>query len=80
MDEQEALETLTGLGFGEADARTLADHFLDAERRGKTRARASRGSSGWRPGRSSSIPRRGRSASSASPATSAGTVTARSAT
>src|SRR3954447_21623797 len=25
-----------GLGFGEPDARTLADHFLDAERRGKT--------------------------------------------
>jgi LDH2 family malate/lactate/ureidoglycolate dehydrogenase len=26
---------LTGLGFSGADARTLADHFLDAERRGK---------------------------------------------
>ena len=36
MDEREVLHTLTGLGFGEADARTLADHFLDAERRGKT--------------------------------------------
>jgi len=36
MDEREVLQTLTGLGFGEADARTLADHFLDAERRGKT--------------------------------------------
>jgi len=36
MDEHEVLQTLTGLGFGEADARTLADHFLDAERRGKT--------------------------------------------
>jgi (2R)-3-sulfolactate dehydrogenase (NADP+) len=35
-DEREVLQTLTGLGFGEADARTLADHFLDAERRGKT--------------------------------------------
>jgi (2R)-3-sulfolactate dehydrogenase (NADP+) len=34
--EQEVLQTLTGLGFGEPDARTLADHFLDAERRGKT--------------------------------------------
>jgi (2R)-3-sulfolactate dehydrogenase (NADP+) len=33
--EEDALETLRGLGFGEADARTLADHFLDAERRGK---------------------------------------------
>jgi len=36
MDEREVLQTLMGLGFGEADARTLADHFLDAERRGKT--------------------------------------------
>jgi LDH2 family malate/lactate/ureidoglycolate dehydrogenase len=36
VDEREVLETLAGLGFGEADARTLADHFLDAERRGKT--------------------------------------------
>ena len=36
MREYEVLETLQGLGFGEADARTLADHFLDAERRGKT--------------------------------------------
>jgi LDH2 family malate/lactate/ureidoglycolate dehydrogenase len=35
VDEREVLETLTGLGFREADARTLADHFLDAERRGK---------------------------------------------
>jgi LDH2 family malate/lactate/ureidoglycolate dehydrogenase len=26
---------LAALGFGERDARTLADHFLDAERRGK---------------------------------------------
>jgi LDH2 family malate/lactate/ureidoglycolate dehydrogenase len=32
---QDVLETLHGLGFGDADARTLADHFLDAERRGK---------------------------------------------
>jgi LDH2 family malate/lactate/ureidoglycolate dehydrogenase len=36
VDEREVLETLTGLGFREPDARTLADHFLDAERRGKT--------------------------------------------
>jgi (2R)-3-sulfolactate dehydrogenase (NADP+) len=36
MREDEVLETLRGLGFGDADARTLADHFLDAERRGKT--------------------------------------------
>jgi L-2-hydroxycarboxylate dehydrogenase (NAD+) len=35
MDEREANETLQGLGYGEADARTLADHFVDAERRGK---------------------------------------------
>jgi LDH2 family malate/lactate/ureidoglycolate dehydrogenase len=33
--ENDVLETLKGLGFAEADARTLADHFLDAERRGK---------------------------------------------
>ena len=31
----DALARLRALGFGEADARTLADHFLDAERRGK---------------------------------------------
>jgi (2R)-3-sulfolactate dehydrogenase (NADP+) len=36
MREDEVLEALGGLGFGDADARTLADHFLDAERRGKT--------------------------------------------
>ena len=36
VGEREVLETLTGLGFEEADARTLADHFLDAERRGKS--------------------------------------------
>jgi LDH2 family malate/lactate/ureidoglycolate dehydrogenase len=29
------LETLTGLGFDEADANVLADHFLDAEARGR---------------------------------------------
>ena len=29
-------ERLRALGFSEADAATLADHFLDAERRGKT--------------------------------------------
>jgi (2R)-3-sulfolactate dehydrogenase (NADP+) len=33
--EEDALETLLGLGFEEPDAATLADHFLDAERRGK---------------------------------------------
>ncbi|MFL5949914.1 MAG: Ldh family oxidoreductase [Gaiellaceae bacterium] len=36
MREHEVLETLRGLGFADADARTLSDHFLDAERRGKT--------------------------------------------
>jgi (2R)-3-sulfolactate dehydrogenase (NADP+) len=36
MREDEVLEALRGLGFGDADARTLAEHFLDAERRGKT--------------------------------------------
>jgi LDH2 family malate/lactate/ureidoglycolate dehydrogenase len=36
VDERDALETLKGLGFDEADAATLADHFIDAERRGKT--------------------------------------------
>ena len=35
MDEASAIETLRGLGFREADARTLAAHFADAERRGK---------------------------------------------
>ena len=36
MDESGAIQTLRGLGFGEADAQTLAAHFADAERRGKT--------------------------------------------
>ena len=36
MREDEVFETLRGLGFREDDVRTLADHFLDAERRGKT--------------------------------------------
>ena len=35
VDEREVMETLQGLGFDELDARTLADHFLAAERRGK---------------------------------------------
>src|SRR5437667_9882145 len=35
MRADEVLGRLTGLGFSEPDARTLADHFLDAERRGK---------------------------------------------
>src|SRR6478752_3423745 len=35
MRPEEVIPTLTELGFGEADARTLADHFLDAEARGK---------------------------------------------
>ena len=35
MLPDEVIPTLTSLGFGEADARTLADHFLDAEARGK---------------------------------------------
>jgi len=32
---EEVLERLAGLGFSGADAATLADHFLDAEARGK---------------------------------------------
>jgi LDH2 family malate/lactate/ureidoglycolate dehydrogenase len=35
VPDQDVLETLRGLGFGDGDARTLADHFLDAERRWK---------------------------------------------
>src|SRR6266487_6578816 len=34
-DRAEVLDTLRGLGYDEEDARTLADHFLDAEARGK---------------------------------------------
>ncbi len=33
--EADVLARLARLGFGKRDARTLADHFLDAERRGK---------------------------------------------
>jgi LDH2 family malate/lactate/ureidoglycolate dehydrogenase len=33
---ESVLKTLTGLGFSDADASTLADHFLDAEARGKS--------------------------------------------
>jgi LDH2 family malate/lactate/ureidoglycolate dehydrogenase len=32
---EDVLDRIRGLGFDEADARTLADHFLDAEARGK---------------------------------------------
>jgi len=35
MTPDEALARLRALGFSEADAAILADHFLDAERRGK---------------------------------------------
>jgi LDH2 family malate/lactate/ureidoglycolate dehydrogenase len=35
MNLEDALPRLRALGFGAADAATLADHFLDAERRGK---------------------------------------------
>jgi LDH2 family malate/lactate/ureidoglycolate dehydrogenase len=35
MRDDDVLARLTGLGFSDADARTLADHFLDAEARGK---------------------------------------------
>jgi len=35
MREDEVVGRLAGLGFSGADARTLADHFLDAESRGK---------------------------------------------
>ena len=31
----EVVYTLRGLGYGDDDANTLADHFLDAEARGK---------------------------------------------
>jgi (2R)-3-sulfolactate dehydrogenase (NADP+) len=33
---ERVLQTLSGLGFSGADANTLADHFLDAEARGKS--------------------------------------------
>jgi (2R)-3-sulfolactate dehydrogenase (NADP+) len=35
MREDEVLDRLVALGFSDADASTLADHFLDAEVRGK---------------------------------------------
>jgi LDH2 family malate/lactate/ureidoglycolate dehydrogenase len=35
VNPEEAAPRLRSLGFGEADAAVLADHFLDAERRGK---------------------------------------------
>jgi LDH2 family malate/lactate/ureidoglycolate dehydrogenase len=35
MNPEEALPRLRELGFAESDAAALADHFLDAERRGK---------------------------------------------
>ena len=35
MNAEEALRRLRGLGFGEADAQTLFDHFDDAQQRGK---------------------------------------------
>lgn len=35
MQPEDVLPTIRGLGFSERDAASLADHFLDAERRGK---------------------------------------------
>jgi LDH2 family malate/lactate/ureidoglycolate dehydrogenase len=35
MRDEDALPRLRALGFAEREAQTLADHFLDAERRGK---------------------------------------------
>jgi LDH2 family malate/lactate/ureidoglycolate dehydrogenase len=35
VNPDEAMPRLRALGFGDRDATTLADHFLDAERRGK---------------------------------------------
>ena len=36
MDAEDVEPRLRALGFGEADARSLADHFIDAEQRGKS--------------------------------------------
>ena len=36
MDAEDVEPRLRALGFGEADVRSLADHFIDAEQRGKT--------------------------------------------
>ncbi|MDX6410802.1 MAG: L-2-hydroxycarboxylate dehydrogenase [Gaiellaceae bacterium] len=36
MDADDVEPRLRALGFGEGDARALADHFIDAEQRGKT--------------------------------------------
>jgi len=35
MRVEEVIPTLSALGFDEADTRTLADHFIDCEARGK---------------------------------------------
>jgi len=35
MSRDDVLATLRGLGYDDADSKTLADHFLDAEARGK---------------------------------------------
>ena len=74
----EVIETLRGLGYGENDANTLADHFLDAEARGKRGHGLTRvewlDDSG-RPG----ARMRSRSACSRSRGSSAGRVEARSA-
>ena len=34
-NRDDVLDTLQGLGYSDDDANTLADHFLDAEARGK---------------------------------------------
>jgi (2R)-3-sulfolactate dehydrogenase (NADP+) len=36
VEAEDVEPRLRALGFGESDARALADHFIDAERRGKT--------------------------------------------
>jgi hypothetical protein len=42
LNEAEVKPRLVALGFSDADAQTLADHFVDAERRGESNHRFSR--------------------------------------
>ena len=77
-NRSEVLDTLRGLGYGEDDATTLADHFLDAEARGKRGHGLTRVE--WLTTLTDLDPARVPSACSPSPGSSAGTGTARSAT
>ena len=77
-DRDEVLEKIVRLGFADADAKILADHFLDAEARGRLGHGLTRVD--WLASLPTSAGRAARAGRSPNRASSAGTAAARSAT